>query len=534
MRTRRSASSARSGVRSPAAKNRTASAIGARTTRSGEAELLPERRHELLDLHPDLGHVVAVADRHRLIGQRIEVDGDAERRPDLVLAAIAAPDGLRLVVRRLDVRAHLRPDRARELAQLGLLRERQDGDLVWRQVAVQPQDDPHAFLVGLLVVRGAQERERRAVRTDRGLDDIRHEPLVRRVVEVLELLPRIFGVALEVVIGPVVEALDLAPPERVAELDVERLRRVERTLLGGVLAEPEQLVVPREIAVPLAPRLLPLLVDPRRVFGPNEVLHLHLLALTRPEDELAGRDLVAERLPDLRDAERQLPAHRLLHVVEIHEDALRRLRPQPGDRRVVLDRADEGLEHEIELPRRAELLLAAVRAGAGHALRQLVEAVAMLAVRALYERIREVLDVPGRLPDLRVHEDRGVEADDVVAELHHRAPPRALHVVLELDAQWPEVPRRARATVDLARGEHEAAAFREGDELVEELRRRGLRHVVAGSERGMRASSSSRRAALMSRSRTYCRNERRCCSSSTASASSTRRSEAPSKLLTKR
>src|SRR4051812_15530553 len=106
---RRSASSARSGVRSPAAKNRTASAAGARTARSGEAELLPERRHELLDLHPDLGHVVAIADRHGLIGQRVEVHRDAERGPDLILTAVAPADGLSLVIRRLEVRPDLRP-----------------------------------------------------------------------------------------------------------------------------------------------------------------------------------------------------------------------------------------------------------------------------------------------------------------------------------------------------------------------------------------------------------------------------------------
>ena len=47
---------------------------------------------------------------------------------------------------------------------------------------------------------------------------------------------------------------------------------------------------------------------------------------------------------------------------EVDEHALRRLRPQVRDRVVVLDRPDEGLEHQVELPRLGELGAAAVRA----------------------------------------------------------------------------------------------------------------------------------------------------------------------------
>src|SRR5205814_6853824 len=94
----------------------------------------------------------------------------------------------------------------------------------------------------------------------------------------------------------------------------------------------------------------------------DEELNLHLLELARAEDEVAGGDLVAERLADLRDAERQLAPRRLQHVVEVDEDALRRLRTQVRDRRVLLHGPHEGLEHEVELARRRELALAALRA----------------------------------------------------------------------------------------------------------------------------------------------------------------------------
>src|SRR5688572_16412786 len=43
-------------------------------------------------------HGVAVADRDGLVLERVEVDRDAERRPDLVLAAVAPPDRAGVVV----------------------------------------------------------------------------------------------------------------------------------------------------------------------------------------------------------------------------------------------------------------------------------------------------------------------------------------------------------------------------------------------------------------------------------------------------
>ena len=72
-----------------------------------------------------------------------------------------------------------------------------------------------------------------------------------------------------------------------------------------------------------------------------------------------------------------------------------------------------------------------------------------------------------RDPDLRVHEDAGVEPDDVLALLDHRPPPRPLDVVLQLDAERAVVPDRVDPAVDLARREHEAAPLRERDDRVE-------------------------------------------------------------------
>src|SRR5688572_27378270 len=136
----------------------------------------------------------------------------------------------------------------------------------------------------------------------------------------------------------------------------------------------------------------------------DEELHLHLLELTRAEDEVPGRDLVAERLADLRDAEWDLLASRLLDVEEVHVDALRRLRAQVDHRRAVLDRPHERLEHEVEHARAAQRALRAAHGTLRIGLTRrsldarVVGAEAALAVHAVDERIRERRDVAARLP----------------------------------------------------------------------------------------------------------------------------------------
>src|SRR5882762_2152094 len=65
-----------------------------------------------------------------------------------------------------------------------------------------------------------------------------------------------------------------------------------------------------------------------------------------------------------------------------------------------------------------------------------------------------------------MHQDRRVEPLDVLAVVHHRAPPALLDVFLELDAQRAVVPYRAEAAVDLRGLEHEAAPLGQRHELL--------------------------------------------------------------------
>ena len=209
---------------------------------------------------------------------------------------------------------------------------------------------------------------------------------------------------------------------------------------------------------------MPLLVRPRL----DEELHLHLLELAHAEDEVPGGDLVPEGLPDLRDPERDLATCRLLHRREVHEHPLSGLGSEVDVLRSVFDGTHVRPEHQVEVARVRERVVATVGAGL-RVPRQIVRTEPLVAVPALDERVREDLEVPARLPYLRRHDDGRVEPDDVVAHLHHRTPPRVLDVALQLDPERPVVPRRAQASVDLGRREDDAAAFRERGDLFHQV-----------------------------------------------------------------
>ena len=200
----------------------------------------------------------------------------------------------------------------------------------------------------------------------------------------------------------------------------------------------------------LQPVLVPLLVGA----GLDEVLEFHHLELASAEDEVAGGDLVAEALAHLGDTERRLTPRRIHDRQEVREDPLGCFRAEIVQPLVGLDRTEIGLEQAVEHPRLGELALdAAVRAvDVGQAvlrqlpvlglirLLELVGPEPVMAVVALGQRVDEGIDVAGGDPHLARKNDRGVDADDVLARLHRRTPPLAADVLLELDAQRPVVP----------------------------------------------------------------------------------------------
>src|SRR5205085_6408611 len=97
---------------------------------------------------------------------------------------------------------------------------------------------------------------------------------------------------------------------------------------------------------------------------------------------------------------------------------------------------------------------------------------AFLALAAVDEGVGERGQVAGGLPHSGRHEDGGVKADDVVAQLHHRPPPGVHHVALQQHAQRPVVIRRPEPAVDIARREDEAAPLAQVDDLLHAVGRR--------------------------------------------------------------
>ena len=264
------------------------------------------------------------------------------------------------------------------------------------------------------------------------LDHVRHVALARRLVEVGQVDPGVLGVGRQIEVGAVGDALQLTPVvagEPEAVLDVDGALGVVRQLLLRVLEVPQVVRGDAQVDVPAGalvdPVLVPLLVGA----GLDEELHLHLLELPGAEDEVARGDLVPERLAHLADAERRLLAAGLHHVGEVDEDALGRLRPQVVQPGLVLNRAQVGLQHHVEVARLGPLAAgAAVRAGdlvqaarptdpcgASNSSSQVVGSEPLVTGQALGQRIAEHPDMAGGHPHLAGQDDRGVEADDVVA-----------------------------------------------------------------------------------------------------------------------
>src|SRR6201996_5180470 len=174
-------------------------------------------------------------------------------------------------------------------------------------------------------------------------------------------------------------------------------------------ADPKVVGTQAEVGVPALADPDPLVVPAVGVGGRDEELHLHLLELAGAEDEVAGGDLVAEGLADLGDPEGRLLAGEAEHVLEVDEDALRRLRAEVDLRALARDRADVRLEHQVEVARLRELaaalgaadLAVGVAAFGRDGLAQVVLPPAPLALaETLDQRVGEAGQVPRGLPDL--------------------------------------------------------------------------------------------------------------------------------------
>ena len=351
---------------------------------------------------------------------------------------------------------------------------------------MRPEGQHHALAAVVepfLAIGVVQYRQHAAIHARRGLDHERHRPALGAAlgpVGVLNGQPGVgilvlrhgcvdaefglvLGVGAEVEIGAVGDAFEFFEAVGKAVHHVHRRLGVVRQFLGRHFVEAQVVLVDPLLAPPCQalghPALVPCLVA---AWG-HEELQLHLLELAHPEDEVARRDLVAERLADLRDAERQAGGGGIQHVLEVGEDRLRGLWPQVGERSAVFHRADVGLEHQIEGARGREVARAAARTGA---VAEVVGAPARFALAAIHQRVGEGFLVARIAQHLRVGEDGRVQAFHVVAFMHHRPPPRGLQVVLQLHAERAVVVHALQAAVDFAGLEYEAAPLAQRNQFV--------------------------------------------------------------------
>ncbi len=82
---------------------------------------------------------------------------------------------------------------------------------------------------------------------------------------------------------------------------------------------------------------------------PHKILNLHLTTFAIAQNKVTRRNLVSERLPLLRNPERQVRINRIDDILIIRENPLRSLRPEIRNRRIVHYRTDMSLEHHIKL-----------------------------------------------------------------------------------------------------------------------------------------------------------------------------------------
>ena len=77
--------------------------------------------------------------------------------------------------------------------------------------------------------------------------------------------------------------------------------------------------------------------------------------------------------------------------------------------------------------------------------------------------------MPGGFPDCGVHENGGIDADDVVVEHGHGLPPVAFYVVLEFHTVLGVVIHGAQAVINLAAREYEAVFLGMGYNRLEDI-----------------------------------------------------------------
>src|SRR5215213_8947605 len=155
------------------------------------------------------------------------------------------------------------------------------------------------------------------------------------------------------------------PLRKITVHDIDGALRVVGQLVLRHLMKRQIFGVDTKPFEPLEIKCYPL-INELEMFGIrfDEVFHLHLLKLARAQNKISGRDLVAKRFSNLRDSERNLPAHRGLDIKKVNKDSLRGFRTQIRKRRRIVfvsSSAQRGPEHHVEITFVGEVCRTALR-----------------------------------------------------------------------------------------------------------------------------------------------------------------------------
>ena len=288
----------------------------------------------------------------------------------------------------------------------------------------------------------------------------------------------------QVKVGAVGNAPQLAPAEGEEVLNVGGGVGVVAQLFRIVVPQLQVFVLHAQAQQEVVAVLLPVGKPFQIGAGLAEEFHLHLFKFPGAEGEVAGGDFVAEGLADLADAEGQLLPGGALDVGKVYKDALGGFGTKVDFTLGVLGDTLEGFEHQVELPDVGKVALAAVGAFdlvipdvihhllvapaggifPGLLFNDLVGAVAGLALLAVDQRVGETTHVAGSHPNLRIHQQSGVQAHIVPGLLDKLLPPGFFHIVFEFHTQRAVVPGVGQTAVDLAAGIDKAPVLAEVDD----------------------------------------------------------------------
>mmetsp|Transcript_38005 Transcript_38005/g.85482 ORF Transcript_38005/g.85482 Transcript_38005/m.85482 type:complete len:320 (+) Transcript_38005:3-962(+) len=296
--------------------------------------------NDVINWYPDLLGGVSVPDRYRaVILDRFKVNRHAERDANLVGPSVPPTDRPGLIPRAVPPHLKLLEELpCRQNERLLVLHQRQHRNFHGSDGRVEGEVAPLLAVHLVLSVGRADEGEDAPVDAEGGLDDMWGEPLACLLVKVVECLATPFGVTRQIKVPPGGNAHELLDTERKPERNIRARPCVMRQPVALVDIVPHQLVLQSDLEQKLARVRDPLLVVrlPNVIARWDEILDLHLLELPAPENEVPRRDLVPERLADLRDAEGELEPGCVEYILVVDEYTLCRLGAEVGHGRRVL------------------------------------------------------------------------------------------------------------------------------------------------------------------------------------------------------